>query len=211
MSDDSNPILWKEAAETAASFVKLIGDLTPCYMAGSLRRKKPMVNDIEIVTRAPSRAALLARLDTLVRDEVCEKATYQEGTHRWDIKYAGLVFQGARIELFNAEPDNFGYIHWLRTGPGDANKHIMEHSGDWSIRFDEGFARFTEYEDGLKTFRYRLRVPDEITLFTLLGMPYLKPEQRTQSAYKRLFKRHVPPMAYIESLRIVDHVQKTFL
>lgn len=204
---DGTPIVWKEAAEKAAAFVKLIGDLTPCYMAGSLRRKKATVNDIEIVTRAKSRAALLARLDTLVRDGVCERAIYTDGNERWDTKYAGLIFKGARIEMFNAESDNFGYIHWLRTGPGDANKYIMEHSGNWPIRFDEGFARFTEYENGIKTFRHRLRVSDEITLFKLLGMIYLKPEQRTQLAYKRLFKRVQPSMDFIESLRIVDHKQ----
>lgn len=211
MSDDSNPIFWKEAAEAAASFVKLIGDLTPCYLAGSLRRKKTTVNDIEIVTRAPSRAALLARLDTLVRDGVCQKAVYQEGTHRWDIKYAGIVFQGVRIEVFSATPENFGYIQWLRTGPADANKYVMQALSNWPIRFDDGSAWLTTYERGLKTLKYRLRVPDEATLFNLIGMAYLKPEQRTVAAYKRLLKRTPPSEAFIEGLRIVDQPKQASL
>lgn len=203
MSDDSNPILWKEAAETASAFVKLIGDLTPCYMAGSLRRKKETVNDIEIVTKAPSRAALLARLDSLVRDGICEKAVYQEGTHRWDLKYAGLVFQGARVEVFSATPDNFGYIQWLRTGPAGGNEYVMKHLNDWPVRFDEGSAWLTTYENGLKTLKYRLRVPDEVTLFALLGLPYITPDLRSEQAYQRLWKRRKQPSTtFIESLKI---------
>lgn len=203
MSNDSNPLAWKIAAETAAAFVKHIADVTPCYMAGSLRRLKATVNDIEIVTRPESRTLLRARLDTLIRDGICEAADYGDGTQRQGHKYAGLLFQGARIEIFSPTPENFGYIYWLRTGPAKGNEFVMKGLGNWPIRFDDGSAWYTTYINGLKQLQYRLRVPDEETMFKLLGLAVIRPEHRSEAAYARVWKRRpVPPLAWIETLKI---------
>lgn len=204
---DGTPIVWKEAAEKAAAFVKLISDVTPVRVCGSLRRRKATVGDVEIVACPSNRAALLARLDKLVMDGVCAKAVYSNGTHRWGETYRGLVFRDVRFEIFSATADNLGYITWLRTGPGDGNTYVMQALSSWPVRFDDGSAWYTTYETGLKTLKYRLRVPDEATLFNLLGMAYLKPEERTVAAYKRLLKRTMPSDAFIESLRIADQKQ----
>jgi DNA polymerase/3'-5' exonuclease PolX len=208
MSDASNPIPWMEAALKSAAFVKLIADLGPCYMAGSLRRRKETVNDIEIVTRLPHRAALLARLDRLISNGLLDRAAYQDETDRWGLKYAGVLFRGARIELFNATEENFGYIQWLRTGPADGNEFVMKHLDTWPIRFSEGHAWYATYERGMKQLQYRVAVPDEGTLFKLIGLPCLDPERRTETIYRQLWKaRIVPPMPYIESLKISAPMQ----
>src|SRR6188768_4451514 len=148
---DGRPIPWKQAADATAAFVKLIGDLTPLRVCGSLRRKKATVGDVEIVACPANRAALLARLDTLVRDGLCEKAIYSNGTHRWGDKYAGVVFREIRFEIFSATPDNVGYITWLRTGPGDGNAFVMKNIASWPIRFDDGSVWYTTYERGFQT------------------------------------------------------------
>lgn len=215
---DGNPIPWTEAAEKAAAFIKLIQRPdTPLRLAGSLRRKARLwqtstVNDVELVAMPPNRTAYLARLDTLVADGTISRAVYADGNERWGEKYCGLVFQGIRIEIFQVTEVNAGYITWLRTGPGDGNKYVMTALGGWPIRFEDGEAWYVTYERGLKQPQFRVRVPDEATLFTLLGLPCLDPERRTETIYRALWKaRLVPSMPYIESLKIVDVKQERLI
>jgi hypothetical protein len=205
----------------AASFISLIADLSdlsPVRVAGSVRRRKARVNDIELVTCASNRAALLARLDKLVLDGVCTKATYQNYTHRWDVKYAGIIYQDVRIELFGATPDNLGYITWLRTGPGDANTYVMQSLGGWPVRFDDGYAWTATYTGGTKTLVNKLRVPDERTFFNLLGIsdkalvarfgmprsgvPEFPPNMRGERPYAQMLKKTPPTAEFIQSLII---------
>lgn len=211
MSATDNRISWEAAAEVAASFISLISDLSdlsPVRVAGSVRRRRATVGDIELVTCASNRPALLARLDKLVLDGVCTKAVYQNYTHRWDIKYAEIVYQDVRIELFGAQPENLGYITWLRTGPGDANTHVMQQLGGWPIRFDDGYAWTATYTGGMKTLVSKLRVPDEETLFRLIGMQYLPPEKRTVDAYRHWLKKKPPSADFINSLVIPNETPK---
>jgi DNA polymerase/3'-5' exonuclease PolX len=201
---DGDPIPWKEAASAASAFTKLIQDVTPVYLAGSLLRRKSEVGDIEIVVRPSNHAALMTRLGTLVIDGVCQKAMYSNGTPRWGDRYVGLMFREMRVEVFITTPDNFGYIHWLRTGPADGNAYVMKQLSSWPVRFDEGYARLATYENGLTHLGSRLRVPDVETMFKLLGMEMLKPWERTEAAYARFLKRQRPSQEFLNSLVIVD-------
>lgn len=212
MSTTDTPHPWNEAATKAAAFTKFISDVAgPLRVCGSLRRRKPTVGDIEIVTCPPNRAALLARLDTLVRTGVAEKAVYDNGTYRWGEKYAGLDFQGIRVEVFSATPDNVGYITWLRTGPGDGNTYVMQALMGWPVRFGDDMAWHCTYEKNVKTLQHRLQVPNEATLFALLGMETLAPERRTVDAYKKLLKKTRPSEVFLASLAVVDESPKRTL
>jgi DNA polymerase/3'-5' exonuclease PolX len=209
MSHSDLPHRWEDASEIGANFSRLIEDVAgKVIMAGSVRRRSALVNDVELVVMPPERAAFFARLDKLVLDGVIEKSVYSNGTYRWGDTYRGLDFQGIRIEVFSATPENVGYITWLRTGPGKANQEVMESLGGWPVRFDEGMAWYTTYEDKVKRLQYKLRVPDETTLFRLIGMQYMPPERRTADAYKLKLKKMRPSIDYIESLKIVDHTPK---
>lgn len=205
---------WADAAQVAAAFITLISDLAgPLRVCGSLRRRRPDVGDIEIVTCPANRLALLARLDKLVLDGVATKAVYEGQSNRWGDKYAGLVFKGIRVEVFSGTPDNIGYITWLRTGPGDANTHVMTSlsQAQWPVRFEDGSATRCRYEGGIKTPQSRLRVPDEATMFRLLGMKYVKPEARTVQVYRRYMRTVAVLMADIEPLIITDLKQKSLI
>ena len=113
----------KVAAEEAREKVLIIRDMLKdqcdeIVIAGSLRRGKALVGDGEIVALPKYAPNLLARLDRMVAEQLIVKAAYGEKrTTRWGEKYRGFVYQGLRIELFVAEPENWGYILWLRTGP----------------------------------------------------------------------------------------------
>lgn len=107
-------------------------------VAGSVRRRKPEVGDIEhvviprfgVVRMAgemfPTDGSLmLARLDALVEAGTLTKSVYPNGSHRWGEKYRGVDLHGRRHELFFAEPRNWGAILAIRTGPADYSQRLV--------------------------------------------------------------------------------------
>lgn len=146
-------------------------------IAGSIRRELPTVKDGEVVV-IPS-PKLWPLLDGMVQDGAITKAVYGEsGTHRWGEKYRGIVFWGLKIEIFATDKDNWGYVYWLRTGPGEANTFVMtwlKQRGQ-PIQAKEGYWWWQGK---------RLRVPDEETMFALLGMHYIPPSIRSEDIYRQ--------------------------
>ena len=174
-----------QALITAQAFSVLLGGAYDrLEIAGSVRRGNAFVKDIELVVLARHLAAFWARLDALVLNGTTRKAEYSYGsaaktTTRWGQKYRGLVFEGARIEVFAATPDNWGYIFWLRTGPGDANTFMMTRLKQTSLSVEDG----QWYHAGQP-----LRIAEEERLFELWGMPLVPPAERSEETYRRLFR-----------------------
>lgn len=173
-------------------------------VAGSLRRDKATVGDVEIVVLPKNLSGLLRHLDALVEANVCKKALYDDGKTRWGSLYRGLSVRGVRVEIFIANPNNFGYILWLRTGPANLNEYVMRRLSmvRYPVRFREGQALWVEYPipsptlpasqgGGFKDFDVKavLNVPDERVLFQLLGMPVIPPELRKGDAYATYMER----------------------
>ena len=156
-------------------------------LAGSVRRGKPDVHDVEFVfePKLGLRAVDLFESETYpLTDDVL--ATLQEaGTlasddkvKRWGPKYKRCVHvaSGLVIELFAADSENWGYILALRTGPYDFNKVLVRqpwHGGalPLGVRLVDGYV----YRDGC-----RLPVPTEEDFFTALNLPCWPPAERSE-------------------------------
>lgn len=157
------------------------------YVCGSYRRGKAFVGDLEIVALADDARGVLARLDLLEHEGMIQKARYKikktgKYTNRWGDRYRGFCLQGSdfKIEVFMANPNNFGFIQWLRTGPGDANHALMTWLYDTRLKFEGGYA--TERATGR-----RIRTENEHRLFEMLGMPFVYPFGRDMNAYQVRF------------------------
>jgi DNA polymerase/3'-5' exonuclease PolX len=173
-------------------------------IAGSLRRGRPLVGDVEIVAIPRYEGALnllLNRLDHLVLAGTVRKAWYagKDGkmNHRWGEKYRGIDYRGMKIEVFTADPDNWGYIEWLRTGPGDANKYVMS-------RVMYGDAPYRASDSDWWAGQRRIIVPDEVEMFRLLGMAYVEPANRTEETYRKGMQS--AKWAAVDSLTFADDV-----
>lgn len=157
-------------------------------VAGSIRRQKPEVKDAEIV--------LIPTDGNLRRFKVTVWSMVQRGIFAWSSyvdkngtttyrqgdKYYGLDFRGLRVEVFLAQPDNWGYIHWLRTGPGDANQYIMGwlHATKAPYRARDGYWWAGEQ---------MLATPTEADVFNLLGLPFIQPNERTPDLYQHFMQQ----------------------
>lgn len=181
---------------------RVIGDLIEILrpfcerieIAGSVRRGKPEVKDAEVVI-IPT-PYLHQQTDVLIETRMAQYALYGEKRQkRWGNSYRGLLYKGIKCELFMTTWQSWGYQYWLRTGPGDANKYIMQWLGlphvTAPVRFQEGYGWFSSHwsYDGKKWVapdRQRLRIASEEDLFKVLGMPFIPPNERTEMVYKRL-------------------------
>lgn len=154
-------------------------------IAGSLRRGKAEVGDIEIVATAlPS---YFAFLDGLVTQGTITKALYGEKkTTRWGEKY--LVYQDMKAEIFLCDDWNRGYLRWLRTGPGNpadnANMYLV-------TKIKHGSAPFYVKDGYVYQGDERLKIATEEDWFALCGLPYIEPKARSVKTYAKHFaQRH---------------------
>jgi DNA polymerase/3'-5' exonuclease PolX len=194
MSSDKR-IPLEEAQEIAAEVSAMIERLCPTLtVAGSIRRQREDVGDIEIVVIPSNAGSLRARLDNLVVKDVIKKALYrhvdgrgnESYVPRWGEKLRCFRFKHVTIELAIANRDNYGYSLWLHTGPADANKFIMNKliEEQAAIRFSDGYGWLTEYRGNSPIYKDKLSIPDEATLWKMLQLPTIAPRWRSAQLYK---------------------------
>ncbi len=190
-----------DARKIAEDFARLFdGTWDKWVIAGSVRRQKPDVGDIEHVcipkleaVRVPVKGTeslfggppetrvevvnrLWQRADELLLCGEIAKALYGETqTTRWGDKLRGVVWKGIKHEIFSADRDNWGCILTIRTVPAEFSKAMVTKLNiDQVYRQHEGYLRYVgSAGDG------RIKpCPDEETFFAAVGWEYRAPEKR---------------------------------
>lgn len=206
------PISSSQARALVDEFLALLAGASPrIEVAGSLRRledagaEREDMHDVELV--AEESPGIMARLDRLLIEGRIKKAPYIDKndrmSYRWGPRYRGVSYPdhaGLRIELFLSHPDDWGYQLWLRTGPGDANKYIMEYLQRTPLSF-RGASGWYRFDNG----EARLQILNEEVMFGLLGLPYCPPGQRTLRWYQENL-RLLPHAAYYRMFRFLPDV-----
>lgn len=168
------------AQQLAAALVAdLAGGCSTITIAGSVRRRKPTVGDIELVVvpipildlvgSPTDRTRLESFLERLV--ERGDLATNKGG--RKFIQFS-LPAHGCNLDLFLANKDNYGLILLIRTGPVDFSKRFVtqKHKGGLlpnDLRIEGG--RLLRGDTVLPT-------PTEAEVFRLAGVEYAEPWER---------------------------------
>lgn len=176
--------------------------------AGSLRRKKELVGDIEVVVipafdeigvglfgQTEKVNRLWARLNRLLDDDVISMHVYGKnpnGTpmHRYGDLYRGVDFAGWMLELFTSTPDTLGSTLAIRTGPPELSKALVtgllrngrrnKDGQVWKCEpcLCERDERCTMCQGTGLQCIEPIPVANEETFFELAGVPYQTPEQR---------------------------------
>ena len=137
-------------------------------IAGSIRRKKPDVGDIEIVV-IPKPYYIGLFEDGIA--SVVNKWEKVKGEMSNERKYTRRVLPGGiELDLFLAEEGNWGHVLAIRTGSAKFSHKILANT--W---FREGYQSIDGYlyKDGKK---YEMK--EEKDLFELLNLRYVEPEDR---------------------------------
>lgn len=168
------------------------GTYTRWEFAGSLRRGRPDVGDIEHVVVPITADDLFGQRgelkDHLVRAQatrlICQKIAgfrlHNYGGHtRFGPRYMGLDVNGRLHEVFCADADNLGCILAIRTGPVSFSRQLMIRLRERGYRMHAGRLLVIVQEDRASDAdSVRLddgrvakvvRCPDEKTLFRAAG------------------------------------------
>lgn len=149
---------------------KVKEELAPhCFrieIAGSIRRRKSEVKDIEIVAiPKPFEVGLFqSGIATVVNQ-------WQKVKGELPCKYTQRILsEGIKLDLFFAERGNWGLIYAIRTGSADYSHKVL--ANEWVRR---GY----KSEGGYLTHRgNQVLVPEEKDLFQRLGLEYVDPQLR---------------------------------
>lgn len=135
-------------------------------IAGSLRRGKPFVGDIEIVAiPKPYEVGLFESGIPIV-------------VNRWPAVKGQLPCKytqrqlpdGIKLDLFFAEPGNWGLIFAIRTGSAEYSHNVLA----------KGWVKAGYKSEGgyLWTRGGKVSIPEEIDLFNRIGLAYVEPQNR---------------------------------
>jgi DNA polymerase/3'-5' exonuclease PolX len=144
-------------------------------IAGSIRRQKPEVKDIELVAIPIQQ---VARIDLFSGVQTQPVPGFIQTVNMWHKikgeatgKYTQRsLVEGINLDLFIATRLNWGLIFAIRTGSVDYSHHVL--ANGWTklgYKSEGGILR----RDGHLTI-----VKEEADLFNLLGIPYVEPQLR---------------------------------
>lgn len=161
-------------------------------VAGSIRRGKPEVKDVEVVAIVHDYDRMygdLAHLGRFIKPSVPDVIDWQ---FKPGAKYVRmLLHQNIKLDLFIAHPDNWGPLYMMRTGGATGA------DGNPFNGFVPGmFSRWKKLSGGGKMEGcmpttpdgIQLACPEERDFFELLEMDFVPPEERVD---KRAIKKYV--------------------
>lgn len=183
-------IPWAEAVKVAMEVMNSLDQYCHRIMlAGSIRRKREDVKDIELL--CIPKFGPPAQLDMFGKaDPVDLLMAYLEplpapwrlrpsvtGVTSFGALNKLMVYGGMPVDIFTATRENWGRDLWVRTGPADWNKSTAQRAIDMGMRFHAyGPAAFT----GRNGEAIACATEDEVA--KVLGLPRaVRPEERRES------------------------------
>ena len=151
-------------------------------VAGSIRREKPVVGDLEIVAISDQREKLLQLIGDIGQTIKPGVPDVIPWSPKLDAKYIRVrVKEGMNLDLFMASPQNWGGLFMMRTGSGigpdgnSFNGFIPGIFSRWKKLSDGG--RMTDCMPTMPTGE-QLWVPEEQDFFDMLEMKFVPPALR---------------------------------
>jgi DNA polymerase/3'-5' exonuclease PolX len=168
------------AEEIANEVLKLLG--TSCeriVVAGSIRRRKPEVGDIEILA-IPKYGGLSCHVNLLDQEildlmhrGILNFRLNKRGRRAFGQKNKLLVHlpSGMAVDVFSTDKQCWPVALVIRTGGAETNKRIAV------AAIKKGW-RLKAYGSGFSTPQGDIICKSEEDVFEFVGLPYLEPEQR---------------------------------
>lgn len=182
----------EEARKVATELVYLLDDYCArIEIAGSIRRQKPDIGDIDLVVEPwvgdvldmfgqPSGEKANAtdeRIAQLVSDRKLAKRLDKNGRAAWGPQLKRGIYHGLNVDIQSVlDPTTWGMWMLVRTGPADFNRRIV------TPRWQGGLLLAgMEVRDGFQLFRGggRVETPTELSVFEAYGLDYVEPEARS--------------------------------
>ncbi|WP_435179706.1 helix-hairpin-helix domain-containing protein [Halorussus sp. AFM4] len=178
----------RPVGEAALAFFEAIPEAGRCELAGSLRRWKPTIGDIDVLVASDDRQAVIdAFTDWGEADEVIEAGTDK----------ASVRSDGQRVDLRVVAPAEFGSALQYFTGSKQHNIRLRNYAIERDYKINEygvfdvsevedpdagegtdGSRTSSDSSDGSQRVGERVAGETEEGMYEALGLPYIEPELR---------------------------------
>lgn len=163
-----------------AEAIKIMQSIGPVCdrveVAGSLRRKRPDVGDIEIVAIPTPAESLFGDLfySAAPVKAALERAGYTEFSKDGELFKQFQTPTGVNCDLFLTTPEGWGLCYLIRTGPAEHSRRMV------TARREGGLMPSNLRVRDLRLYRgpVALPTPEEQDVYNWYGLPYLEPEER---------------------------------
>jgi DNA polymerase/3'-5' exonuclease PolX len=173
---------YAQALEIAQGFVAAIRPYCErVEIAGSLRRQKEEIGDIEVVA-IPK---IVMGLDLFGNAGVAH-SLLEEGTRSFNLLLDGpfqkkIQFAFIDVDLFITTPEKFGVIFAIRTGSADFSKWLVT-----TKQKGGALPSNMRVHDGRVWMgQHALVTPEEVDFFKAIGLTWVHPEQRAEGRWRK--------------------------
>ncbi|MGD0590008.1 MAG: DNA polymerase/3'-5' exonuclease PolX [Bacteroidota bacterium] len=193
-----------ESAENIIRMLKNIHGIKHCNYAGSLRRCKELIGDIDIMVSAADKN----------RSEILKKFTANEEVESvlatGDTKASVMLKNGIQCDLRVVKDAEYPFALNYFTGSKEHNVEVrsLARKYGWSLN-EYGFTHI----EGIKSSRKGSKIPScdsEEDIYKALGLHYIPPELRENTGEIEYAQKHaIPKLIEISDLRGTFHCHTT--
>ena len=149
----------QQAKTIADNFVSEIKEFCErIEIAGSIRRNKIEVNDIDIILIPKLREHLIQKIRKISNVEVQGK------------KLMRAEYSGVQVDIYFATKETWGILLFVRTGSKEHNIKLCQHAINKGMKLS--------VSNGLMNGNEVIASKTEEDIFQALGIDYIKPEDR---------------------------------
>ena len=184
-------------AEAVAAILRALPQIVRLEVAGSIRRRKEVVGDIDIVGSVARDEDRRPVMETLLAHPLVASVTGSGET-----KTSVALRSGIALDLRLVSDDEFPYLLHHFTGSKDHNHALRSRAHAQGIKINE-----------YGIFRGETLIPcaDEHEFYAALGMDYVEPEMREERGeIEAALAHHLPTLIQESDLRGILHVHSTW-
>src|SRR5690242_11923760 len=203
-----------EALPIAQGLLERLRELKPvkqAEIAGSLRRCRDTIGDVDLVCALHDPAAGQRVADAFVKFPEVQKIQGQGST-----KASVITAGGLQVDLRIVPAENFGAALLYFTGSKDHNVRLRGHALDLGLTLNEwGLYKLKEYEKAAKKMGEAPSIKPvasktEADVYKALGLSYVEPELReSRGEFDAAINKKLPKLITIDDIRGDLHTHTT--
>lgn len=164
---------WREAEEIAGWVLDQICEVCVCsYVAGSVRRRRPIVHDIDLVVVPQMDYVQIGLFDDSIRPVSRLDVRLKNMGIHWTggDKIHRFEYERADVDLYICDQKTVALTLLIRTGSQQHNEYLCQ------LANKKGYS--ISYSEGVRAGNEIIPIKQEEDLFSLLGLDYVRPVQR---------------------------------
>lgn len=151
-----------------------------CEIAGSIRRARPFVNDIDLVV-LPRDAAALRRRVMQRTEPISDGPEILRCRLANGIPLELFFTHAAQQDLLHTTPSNFTSVHVCRTGSKEHNIYIASRARELGLKWETMRGLVVMEESPGRPLGALLKTESEAEFFGQLGLDFIPPATRERS------------------------------